>query len=69
MLVSIYLVIVLILIAFISEACQQTSQTITRDGDGVISIEITSEGSLTVTLEEAEAFQAVVTFDGYSIFV
>jgi len=45
-------------------ACQTTSTTSTRDGAGVNRIVVTSEGSLFVSLEEAESFQAFSTFNG-----
>jgi len=45
-------------------ACQTSTTTSTRDSAGVNSIVVTSEGSLTVSLEEAEAFQALATFNG-----
>jgi hypothetical protein len=49
-------------------ACQTSTTTSTRDSAGVNSIVVTSEGSLTVSLEEAEAFQALATFNGWVIF-
>jgi hypothetical protein len=45
-------------------ACQTSTTTSTRLSDGVNSIIIESEGSLVVTLNEADAFQCSLSFVG-----
>jgi hypothetical protein len=46
------------------QACQTTTTTSTHDSAGVTRIVVTSEGSLTVSVEEAEAFEVFATFNG-----
>jgi hypothetical protein len=63
-----YLLILLLLALVINavQACQTTTSTSTHDSAGVTvtKIVVTSEGSLTVSVEEAEAFEVFATFDG-----